>query len=409
MPIFIYKNKIIKKEKFNKKMANNKSIQILRGTNANIVASDETLLPGQPLYNLTKGYLTIGGGGANGDESTPLTSKPIVVRELVGYSGDTDDEITANTAIQYKIGANGTVLEMSSNCPVSMAFNGPVIMSGANGQQFLYCMAPSGMVLGNGAGYTLHPTEPGIAINNSGIYIGGGSTTGKMVFVGMCTPNVYVGDDTKTDMGGIVTKHGGLAFISSMGMNIQYNYAMNIFSNANINMQAQSNILIRSNLSSIELNAFNIRINANAGVSIQSSGILYSLFGTCGSGEVAVYDAFQHCCLTWDTTILSQLFEGSVYFNLLGARSLSNITNNSISTLVSRLYYIGARSRSNCIMATGAFNYMSYDVSKYDVVGIYAPNTAGLGLVYRTATNSSINSYEFSTSNFNATLTAMHA
>ena len=44
-------------------MANNKSIQILRGTNANIVASNETLLPGQPLYNLTKGYLTIGGGG----------------------------------------------------------------------------------------------------------------------------------------------------------------------------------------------------------------------------------------------------------------------------------------------------------------------------------------------------------
>ena len=36
-------------------MANNKSIRILRGTTANIVASDETLLPGQPLYYVVGG------------------------------------------------------------------------------------------------------------------------------------------------------------------------------------------------------------------------------------------------------------------------------------------------------------------------------------------------------------------
>lgn len=45
-------------------MANNKSIQILRGTNAAIVNSNETLLPGQLLYNTTKRYLTVGGGAA---------------------------------------------------------------------------------------------------------------------------------------------------------------------------------------------------------------------------------------------------------------------------------------------------------------------------------------------------------
>ena len=36
-------------------MDNNKSIRILRGTNANIVSSSETLLHGQPLYYVVGG------------------------------------------------------------------------------------------------------------------------------------------------------------------------------------------------------------------------------------------------------------------------------------------------------------------------------------------------------------------
>lgn len=71
-------------------MANKKSIQILRGTNANIASSSDTLLPGQPLYNIDKNYLTIGGGGTSGTENVPMNSKPIACRELVGYVGDID-------------------------------------------------------------------------------------------------------------------------------------------------------------------------------------------------------------------------------------------------------------------------------------------------------------------------------
>ena len=41
---------------------NNKSIQFLRGTDANIKKSSETLLDGQPLYNKDKNPLSIGGG-----------------------------------------------------------------------------------------------------------------------------------------------------------------------------------------------------------------------------------------------------------------------------------------------------------------------------------------------------------
>ena len=127
-------------------MANNKSIQILRGTNANIVASDETLLPGQPLYNLTKGYLTIGGGGANGDENSPLTSKPIGVRELVGYLGDYNG-ITDSTQevasirisdMQASMGGasvDSSSLQMCSAGYLSLSANGPMVISAKhNGQ-----------------------------------------------------------------------------------------------------------------------------------------------------------------------------------------------------------------------------------------------------------------------------------
>lgn len=43
-------------------MANNKSIQILRGTQTVIVKNNTTLADGQPLYNSTNNWLTVGGG-----------------------------------------------------------------------------------------------------------------------------------------------------------------------------------------------------------------------------------------------------------------------------------------------------------------------------------------------------------
>lgn len=75
-------------------MANNKSIQILRGTSANIVAanSSTTLLAGQPLYNTDKNYLTI--GAADGDK---LVKKPVACREVTWYLSDHSDDIVAGT------------------------------------------------------------------------------------------------------------------------------------------------------------------------------------------------------------------------------------------------------------------------------------------------------------------------
>ena len=64
-------------------MAGNNTIQILRGTNAKIAASTDTLKPGQLLYNIDKGYLTCGGG------ATDLVNKlPVKAAELIVYNND---------------------------------------------------------------------------------------------------------------------------------------------------------------------------------------------------------------------------------------------------------------------------------------------------------------------------------
>lgn len=58
---------------------NNKSIQFLRGTDANIKKSSETLLDGQPLYNKDKNTLSIGGGaGGNAVNKKPINSSGLI-------------------------------------------------------------------------------------------------------------------------------------------------------------------------------------------------------------------------------------------------------------------------------------------------------------------------------------------
>lgn len=85
-------------------MSNNKSMQILRGTNARIAVSTDTLLPGQLLYNYDKNYITVGGK----DSNTRLNSAPVVARELIGYLGDTGETIGAGTQKRYRVGVDET-------------------------------------------------------------------------------------------------------------------------------------------------------------------------------------------------------------------------------------------------------------------------------------------------------------
>lgn len=89
-------------------MSNNKSMQILRGTNASIANSADTLLPGQLLYNYDKNYITVGGK----DGTTPLNSAPIVARELVGYLDDTGEKIGEDTIVAYHAGLENGAFEV---------------------------------------------------------------------------------------------------------------------------------------------------------------------------------------------------------------------------------------------------------------------------------------------------------
>lgn len=88
---------------------NNKSIQILRGTRANIAKhKDEELLDGQLIYNLTDNSLAVG-GGLNGN----LISKdPITVREL---KGNVDKFETNTTEYDYYIRHDGTNLNLHNS------------------------------------------------------------------------------------------------------------------------------------------------------------------------------------------------------------------------------------------------------------------------------------------------------
>lgn len=81
-------------------MAGNNSIQFLRGTRNQIAQNTQQLQDGQPLYNTTDNYLSIGGGGSN-----DLNKLPIACRELKGYVTDLSDQINSvtNTTEQWSI------------------------------------------------------------------------------------------------------------------------------------------------------------------------------------------------------------------------------------------------------------------------------------------------------------------
>lgn len=85
-------------------------IQILRGSNANIVQNTSARLnAGQPLYNTNKNYLTI-----SHSSSSPTTIKPIVTPEVIGFAEDGVDNstyITANTTVEYSINKYSDITE----------------------------------------------------------------------------------------------------------------------------------------------------------------------------------------------------------------------------------------------------------------------------------------------------------
>lgn len=88
-------------------MAGNNLLHFLRGGLGN--ATDEsTLEPGQPFYNYSKNYLTVGGK----NKDTKVNGKPLTVREVVGYTADNDNSITSGTAGEFHLKYSNRALEL---------------------------------------------------------------------------------------------------------------------------------------------------------------------------------------------------------------------------------------------------------------------------------------------------------
>ena len=101
-------------------------IQILRGSNANIVQNTSARLnAGQPLYNTTKNYLTI---GETNNQRT--TVRPVITPEVIGYVGDgasasSTTYITSSTDVEYSLNKiSNTVRLYSNSLPINLMVNG---------------------------------------------------------------------------------------------------------------------------------------------------------------------------------------------------------------------------------------------------------------------------------------------
>ena len=156
-------------------MAGNNSIQILRGTSANIVASDQTLLAGQMLYNTDKNYLTI---GSNDGDS--LTGMPIAARELVAYGNNTEvSSITGNTTRSASVTALPNIVDIGASRV--RIFNNP----SQTGHQYMN-MSQAGIQINssnsagvtiNGYSITIAPTDIPLVINTYQATLGMYSTS----------------------------------------------------------------------------------------------------------------------------------------------------------------------------------------------------------------------------------------
>ena len=99
-------------------MANNKSIQILRGERSKIAGNTDSLLDGQLLYNKTDNYLTVGNGN-----NAKISDKPVACREVHGYFSDNSSISTNNlSAYNYEIKpGDGDNLLISSTGDITLS------------------------------------------------------------------------------------------------------------------------------------------------------------------------------------------------------------------------------------------------------------------------------------------------
>ena len=110
-------------------MANNKSVKILRGTNAKIYEhGSETLENGQLLFNTDKGYITVGK-----NSNTTMNSLPVTVREVKGLFSDTSAISDFTTGDNYYINDdNGQRLKIFSSKGIQLNGTTSITLNGTS-------------------------------------------------------------------------------------------------------------------------------------------------------------------------------------------------------------------------------------------------------------------------------------
>lgn len=163
-------------------MAGKDSIQILRGNN--IGSSSQTLLAGQPLYDLTTHYLRIGDGGAIS------ATEPI----KASYANSADSANTASRLATSSVGNANRPVYFEDGVPVACCTNMNINIAGvANQARYLYYSA--------GSNYDpVYIASNGKAVSCSGNFVFANTTTANSVTIPNTVVNVGGCYSESTDM-----------------------------------------------------------------------------------------------------------------------------------------------------------------------------------------------------------------
>ena len=350
-------------------MANNKSIQILRGNSAQIVAAQaneqdtDKLLPGQMLYNTDKGYLTIGKEG-----NSAYTQLPIKSRELIGYYGD-----------DTSIGVNNSLL--SNNIIYGINYNAQANTLNIFSELKLDSEGTTG-----GGGYMNISAGRGLNISSGGLNIHGQGINLTSSWGDLTIDVPYPGEKHSlyVNSGGDININSkDTVSLNSNTMSVKALGDINIISSpsdtppASINLSSGKAILTSEN--GMELNAYSGGLNIDAftggGINIYGDGVVgVSSFNnvsiTSTSGNITIdatanNDSSQSIIMNAHHTNLSA---NGVTFNIGSTAPYYNgvtvISDGNIS------FTANDQSMISMLVGSGTFRVQSANLNMYGMSNI---------------------------------------
>lgn len=338
-------------------MAGNNSIQILRGTNDKVINSQETLLPGQPFYNITKGYLTIGG-----EENTSIKSAPIKVREVVAYVGDAPNLIMGGSNdIYYKVGTNTTTQDFEVNAArtrLRLVTNGSFSVNTASGINLVnFNESAKGFYnltfFENATSNCVATRIPGPLFLTKGAFYLGDSTVDPAL-----SADANGNLDIKTE-----SASSNLNIISSGGMNIQSTASMKINTASTLTLTAATTTISDPpGRNKLVVTPTNINMSSNGTSYIAVANTNVNIFST---GNINATTGFFNVAATSGVNITSgagqvriNAYSINMQTNALGSVNIStsmlNLNANNGFEIYSSSSVAGSRISSGSMSITGS-------------------------------------------------------